>query len=276
MHETTFTDALLPPPVTVLRLPLKPYSLGHEILLLRQRNAFLTHTEFHFNCLDVLAQKRQLRMAALICSNTWADNHKPARGLRLWGWLIRNAVYPLEIANFRNYLAEAYETVFYTLNPKKEDDVRADDMCADEHGYEPLHKLRGRSLGAPLIARLLQFVTSDQLYGAHGHATPYDFPYAAALNFYLAHLESQGSTRIEGEAEAEAKRAWAADVEWAKEEEAKRGASRTGDQPDTSHPAPDTIPGLATPPPDLNAPEVIPIADSGTGPQNARGGSPHG
>ena len=251
MHETTFTEALLPTPVTVLRLSLAPYSLGHEILLLRRRNAFLTQTETEFNCLNPEAQKHQLRSAVLICSKSWTENHQRARGVRLWGWLVRKAVYPLEIANFRNYLAEAYETVFYTLNPKNEDDARADDICADAAGYEPLHKLRGRSLGAPLIARLLDFVATGDKFRAYGFPTPYDFPYGAALNLYLTHLEAEGSTRIEGHAEFAAKQAWAADVEWAREHEEKMEREKQNLTPDPSHPAP--VPtGLATPPPDLN------------------------
>lgn len=253
MHETTFTDALLPAAVSVLRLPLKPYSLGHEILLLRQRNVFLTQTESQFNALPPDEQNRQLRMAVVICSNSWADNHRRMRGLKLWGWLVRKAVYPLEIASFRIYLAEAYETVFRTLNQKSEEDVRADDICADAAGYEAMHKMRGRALGAPLIARLLQFVITDRMFVNCGYATPYDFPYAAAMNFYLAYLEGQGSARIDGEAERDAKRQWADDVEWAKAEEAKREAN-----PVTRHPSPVTPSGLATPPPDLDADGVEP------------------
>ena len=260
MHEYIFTDALLPASVSVLRLTLKPFCLGHQILLIRERNAFLTHSETQFNALPADEQKRQLRMAALICSKSWTENHQRDRGLTVWKWLVRNANYPVEIAHLRLYLASAHESVFYTLNPKNEDDVRADDICADAAGYEPLHKLRGRSLGAPLIARLLDFVATGDKFRAYGFPTPYDFPYGAALNLYLTHLEAEGSTRIEGHAEFAAKQAWAADVEWAREHEEKMEREKQNLTPDPSHPAP--VPtGLATPPPDLNADEVPALPD---------------
>ena len=67
MNELAFADSARPTPVVCLRLPLLPYSIGHDALLLSIRSPFL------FTGFDELTWHQQisvLKQAVLICNRT--------------------------------------------------------------------------------------------------------------------------------------------------------------------------------------------------------------
>ena len=63
MSSIVFADALRPSPVRILRLPMRPYSLGHELILLQQRNPLLFLTPDEFGKLTI----EQAAAVAFLC-----------------------------------------------------------------------------------------------------------------------------------------------------------------------------------------------------------------
>src|SRR5579884_1995299 len=69
MHDLQFADAVRPARVVVLKLPLRPFSIGHELLLYRERNPLLFNGNFSEGQLH-----KALVQAANICSQSWSEN----------------------------------------------------------------------------------------------------------------------------------------------------------------------------------------------------------
>lgn len=254
-HELFFVDALLPTRVCVLKLPLLPYSIGHEILLLKARNPLFCEDEATFNDRPAHEQRASVIAAALICARPWAEQNELPPNLRAWSRLLggpllswrghtllpgfrRTPNYALAIADFRNYLHEAHAGF-----PAPSELI--DEICAEANGYTPMNRSRGRVYGAPHLARLIHFVgMHPALFDAR---CIFDVPYAMAGALYATHLEADGNLRIENAEEIEERQNWAkiqAEVEAAepalrKAEKQSRASAPSGA-------------GLATPPPDLN------------------------
>ncbi len=68
MHELEFADAALPEPIRCLLLPLAPYCLRHELILLRKRSPFLCLTQIQFDALDRTPQIHALVFAVMVCA----------------------------------------------------------------------------------------------------------------------------------------------------------------------------------------------------------------
>lgn len=187
MHDCAFADSARQAPVKILGLPMLPYSIGHEILLLAQRNALLFHG---FELLPATDQRAAIIRAVLICYRTWNQNQIPEKHIRLWGLLIlRKADFPVEIASWLNYREAGVAT---PPAPTQE---------AYEIAAGVQHEDAGRQPGSPALARLLAYATrlSDKL----GFETPYDMPYGMANTMYLSELEMDGTARIENYRELE-------------------------------------------------------------------------
>ena len=52
MHDALFADAARPERVSILHLLMLDYSIGHELLLWRQRNPLVTLSRAGFEALD--------------------------------------------------------------------------------------------------------------------------------------------------------------------------------------------------------------------------------
>lgn len=238
MHEDSFADAARPLQVVCLRLPLLAYTIGHELLLVQQKNPLVCYADTQFNALPADQQQTALRRAVLICTRTWNKQNRAHWNLRLWQWWCKKfCCYPMEIANFRNYLAAAH--VDY-LPP----DPRADDVCASANGYEPMRSVRGRTYGSPHLARLLNFVRLSPI--ASG-LSPFDFPYALANQLYITHLESEGSCRVENSEERASAGEYKQHVAEALAEELAEAEKNRGLKSEASKPT-----GLASAPPNLD------------------------
>ncbi len=223
MHELAFADATRPTPVSVLKLPLRTFTLGHELLLLRQRNAFMLLPESDFNALLWPWQRLQLQRAVLVCYRDWEGNQKPERFLKLWNWFTRNADLRVAIADFRNYLAE-HRQLLPSLSSDVPEDAEAYQIAnrGEEIGG-------GRSLGAPMLAQLVNFAQERRLGTELGFQTLWDVPYALAGNLYFTDLERNGQMHIENFREREEREAMAkhrADV--ANEKAAEAAAAAAG------------------------------------------------
>lgn len=231
-NDHAFADAARPTQVVCLRLPLLPYSLGHEILLLQQRNPLVSGSAQDFAKLSFDDQRKALVRAVLVCSNDWKHNQKPHKWMRIWRWMLRNVNWDMELVEFQNYLIAA-SAAFPGPDPE------AADICAKTDGYTPQSEARGRAMGSPLISRLLHFVSRLDLE-SFGVECIYDFPMALANLIYETALESDGAARIENQDERDTK-------EEMKAHRAATAAKRAAEKEKQS--------GLATPPPELGGQE---------------------
>ena len=176
MHDAAFSEAVLPRPRRILKLPLRPYSIGHEILLLRHGNPLLLPFE-QFTALHRSAQIDAVTLAALVCSKSWKENQGRDWTVRIWQRLIRNEDFALAIADFRTYRAEGT-----TCPPFPEIDT------SDKPG---------RPMGAPILSGLITFVSSHGIWDG----PTMDCPFGFALWCYYAEAESSGSCKISNSTE---------------------------------------------------------------------------
>lgn len=198
MHEFSVADAFRPAPAAVLGLPLEPYSIGHELLLLRRRNAFLTLSAYDFAALEFWKQLHAIHELIWICSDPYSARDRfeqPswfAVGLRWNEWKRRRWVkrqkhllpedYALAEADVRNYLNEAHPII---PTPGK----HAIDVLYPEDNS------KGRAFGQPLLISLYHFVID--LPAQERPACAWDYPFARAMWLFFGKLESNGAFRIE-------------------------------------------------------------------------------
>lgn len=225
MNDLAFADCARPAPVSVLRLELLPYSIGHEVLLLNERNPLLLETAESFADLPMANRIFAVKRAALVCSQTWRENHARQRWLRLWGWVTRNADYSLAAIDMRNYMIAGRRL---PMPPSKH-------ACDVLYGKDDE---KGRAMGSPLMAQLFNFVSKNMDRFALTPATAWDAPLSLAGMLHFAELEADGRMRVENEAE-EAERSALDKIE--REIEAEKAEEVV-----------DVNAGLATPPPDLS------------------------
>lgn len=231
MHELSFADAARPTPVVCLRLRLHPYTLGHEILLLKERNAVFLCPQEQFAALPLEQQIFAIKRFTLICSQSWEENAGRQKWLNLWGWLTRKADYSIELVEIRNYLAAAHAV----LPPPT---AEADEI---ENGKPE----KGRALGSPYLAQLINFAT-DRL-AIFGVKSVFNVPFALCGSLYFSKLESDGVFRVENSKEAETREKLdkiRADYE-AEQAAAKENPAAPGNITPINE-------GLATTPPDLS------------------------
>lgn len=268
-HELAFADAVRPTPVVVLKLPLAEYSLGHELLLLRRRNALMVLAEGEFFKLDYWEQIHAIREAVWLCSDPYGERDRFERpkgfmlGFRWNEWKRRRWVsglknlspldYALAAAEFRNYLAAA-RPVIPTAGKHACDVLYPDDGAA-----------KGRSFGQPLVLSLYNFVIT--LPASERPPCAWDFPFARAMWLFFAKLEAEGNYRIENFEEREEQAVM--DEARAEARERKVGAEHR-----TSNIEPRTpnVEGLATEPPDLGADDGSQMPDAGIPTSGAKGG----
>jgi len=174
MLDTAFADAARPARRVILNLLMADYSLGHELLLLQQRNPLVMMNGAEFNALPIVAQIQSVTRAALICCRSWSENKGSHRWLGFWRWKNRRADYPLAIAEFRNYRESG--STFPNILPPEES---------------------GRALGAPYFARLTAYAC------ARFGASAMDQPLGLVQWCYFASSEEEGAVRIPNAAETE-------------------------------------------------------------------------
>lgn len=184
MHELTFADAAIPQQVTILGLPLAPYCLRHELILLRQRSPCLS--EEGFNAMTYSQQVFAVTLSVQLCAAKKAG----------WLWKFKRHDYALAIAEFRNYLNEGRK-LLPALSSSNE---------ADKDAYEIANNgekmTAGRSLGSPLIAQLIHFCIAEMRLS---YEEALESPFAHVGNLYFSNLESKGSLYIENQSEMDAR-----------------------------------------------------------------------
>lgn len=183
MHEWAFANAALPSPVTILGLNLRPFSLGHELWLIREGSSLAFTSNQKPNAVD-------LPYAALVCSETFDELHGMNRDrfvalkLMLWRWRIaRMQKRGMDLIQRMNRFLE-YRNA----------------GCAEFPGELPTNLSNARPLGAPYLLRLHNFVW---LKLGKTESEAWDYPYGLAKMRYAEYLEGLGCWNIKGEYELE-------------------------------------------------------------------------
>jgi hypothetical protein len=175
MHDLAFADAVRPARYRILGLLMRQYSIGHELILFKQRNPLLGSLE-EFKTLSSSDKKEAVIEALVICYQ---------RRLPFF-WMVKNRLSDFDAAaeQFINYRRDGS---LFPPSPESE----ADFMCNGD-------KESGRNLGAPMLARLYNFTITlpDREIKLHGE-TAFDFPLGLAQFLYFSKLEEDGSLRIE-------------------------------------------------------------------------------
>lgn len=164
MNDIAFADAARPARRVILNLLMADYSIGHELLLLQQRNPLVIMSEQEFNGLATSDKVSAISRAALACCQTWGKRNNPHRWLTYWRWKNRNTDYALAIADFQNYrhLGSTMPTLLEIEGPKKH-------------------------LGIPHLARILN------------HVRDFDMPLGLAQWLYYSQAEVEGSVNVKTE-----------------------------------------------------------------------------
>ena len=176
MHALAFADSTRPARTVILRLPLRDYSIGHELILAAERNPLVILSGKDFTALQVMEQRQAVIRAVLTCSRGWIDRNKPHRWMRLWSWLNRKANYPLAIVDFMNYRA-AGSTYPNLTKPSK------------------IGQESGRIPGSPHLAGVLNF--GFERYGERA----FDEPLGMLQWLYFAKSEAEGCCYVENDLE---------------------------------------------------------------------------
>ena len=166
------------------------FSIGHRLILLRQRNPLLWASEADFNSLPFEQQIMWLISAATVCSlpinpGFWTKL-KHSFDVRCNRWIRRKfnqADWALEIANFRNYLAASQIITRY------EDRREGFPFMPTVSGTDS----ESRSLGGPYDATLIQFLV--KIFRLT-QSEAMQYPVGLAQSHFLVHLEREGGLKI--------------------------------------------------------------------------------
>lgn len=178
MHEAALAYAARPAQCVCLRLPLRPFSLGHFLLLVRDGNPLVLLGQSEFDLLPENERREALIGAVLTCNRDWRTNQKPHRWLRLWARFIRHCDFARSTEVFRDYLAEGSKD-FPSQLPRG---------CDGDATY----------IGAPEVLRVYQHLCRTlppaELY-AYGKSA-WDYPYSLGKMHLTASLEGEGKLAI--------------------------------------------------------------------------------
>jgi hypothetical protein len=174
MHEAAFAAAALPTPTVVLGLLLRPYSLGHELFLIRENNPAVLPG------VDAIKPK-DLTQAALICCQSFAECEAMKRdwllGFKLWIWekrVERNSG-PGRFEKERQAFVEYRQSGCLEFPESNIEETES-----------------GRTPGAPFILRLHHFVMSL----GKSEAAAWDYPFGLSKMRQQAFYESEGRYKI--------------------------------------------------------------------------------
>lgn len=179
MHELLLGRAAQSAPAIVLGLLLKPYSLGHDLLLAESGNPLASK-----NACDPLYLSR----AVLICCQNWAENQRtykdPLLGIKLAIWRLRTrrVFFKQELATFVKYRdAGCLE-------------LPLSGVARPNSGPAP------RPSGSPFVLRVQQWLMTTLHFS---EAQSWDYPYGLAVMRWQCHWEQDGGLEVYNTNDAE-------------------------------------------------------------------------
>jgi hypothetical protein len=164
-------------PVFILRMPLLPYSVGHELCLKQSGNPLAAGMS------PLTGKHEALFEAVLICSQSWREIKSMARDplvklkMRIWAWRARRENLQDGIDAFCRYRFSGYN--FPQCSPVGEG---------------------GRIPGSPVLARMIQFLMMRM---GKTEEEAMDYPLGLAHWHFATWLESEGSLTVQNENEKE-------------------------------------------------------------------------
>jgi hypothetical protein len=168
--QTAFLKAAIPEPFVILGKRLRPFSLGHELLLQRFENGFAIGS-------DRMPTIDDLVFAVWICSQPYEDAirsiQSPLMGLRLrlWGWRIGKADLMDKFDLMLSYITEACQ--------------RPEVWSKESAGST------GREMGTPSI----QFLIMSATRNGWSYRESMDMSYPLAV--WLMSAEAERENRLE-------------------------------------------------------------------------------
>lgn len=170
IQELAFADAAATRPVSVLRTRLKPYSIGHEIILQKKRNPIAVLSDKEFSQLPEDQRHLAVINAVLVCCQNWEQNQHPHKWLWLWSRRVRKENFSQAISEFKNYRWAGSTFPRFTSTISESSD--------------------NRTLGGAILCRLLNFAGGD-----------FDAPFGLTQWRYFCAAEDDGRVHIENPSE---------------------------------------------------------------------------
>lgn len=174
--EREWAEAAFPEEVTVLRLRLRPYSCGHEILLCRIGSPFITGKEPTIT---------DLMLAALICSQSYTEALRLLRDPKGGGWQV--GLWRRLAMRCRNPFAEELAFIEYLNRGSWSPET----VRTREKGWSY------RELKAPRVWRLIPFLCRNL---GLNEEQALDFPLARANAYFAAEADRDGTIELASEA----------------------------------------------------------------------------
>jgi hypothetical protein len=169
---------------------MRPFSIGHSLLLVREDNPLYEGKD---------ASPRALAEAALLCSQTWTESQRmpfdPLIGFKMWLWRrrCRKANLGLELQTFLEYRDSGSLELPISDTPRPTSQSRT----------------QGRPPGSPFLLRLQQFL---MLKCGLGEIAAWDYPLGLAQMRWAAYWEEQDALDIYNHIDAEIDRSHAEHV----------------------------------------------------------------
>lgn len=177
MHEAALARAALPAPTVIQRTPLRPYSLGHELLLIREGNAFLCGGP---------PTRKDVIQGVWICANTWDENRRVQNEFLapLKAWIIarrfKRCNLGLCLKAFQEYLESS------SLEFALSDIPRPSSAPSSSATRIP---------GSPFILRLHHFLMTHL---RKSESEAWDYPVGLAKMRWACHWEQEGGLDVRG------------------------------------------------------------------------------
>ena len=174
MHDAALSRAALPDPTVILGLALRPYSIGHELFLIRERCWY-----------QAALRPQDLMKAALICCQTWDETRRMTTDwllgpkLSVWHWrirkLLREPYLTRELAAFAAYREDgSLEFPLSGITRPNSGPVKTPP-------------------GAPFLLRLQQFL---MIKLGLAEAEAWDYPLGLAKMRWMSYWEEEGGIEI--------------------------------------------------------------------------------
>jgi hypothetical protein len=174
MHDVALALATLPAPTRIFGLPMRPYSLGHELQLIRESNSLLSGGSAN-------VPRIEFAQAVLICSQTFEEcrriNFDWLAGIKIaaWRWRMRNVDHDPHVQAFINYRRDGSRFL-----PQGRQTIAGSGSV--------------KVAGAPFLLRLYQFLRIK-----FNEPNPWDYPLGLATMQFAAYWEEKGSYSIYSE-----------------------------------------------------------------------------